>query len=293
VRAFAREKGVDLTGVVGSGPAGRITKEDVVARLSIHRDVAETPASAAKVSANSGPAEDFSKYGPVEEVPLGRIKKIAGAGLAASWMAIPQVTHGEEADITELEAFRQTLNRERQEGEAAFSPLVLVIKAVAVALRDFPLFNASLAPGGESVILKRYRHLGIAVDTPQGLVVPVLRDADAKGLKEIARELARLSGSARAGKLTIPEVMGASFTISSLGGIGGTGFTPLVYAPQVAILGVSKSAMRPVWDGQQFLPRLMLPFALSYDHRVIDGAEAARFCLALRQNLEDLRRLLL
>ena len=304
VRALAREKGVDLASVTPTGPSGRILKEDVLASLSpggqgpaAQSQPAAGPTDAVTASASQASAEtalaDYGKFGPVEAVALSRIKKLAGAGLTASWTTIPHVTHFEEADITRLEELRQTLNGERGEGEPAYSPLVFVIKAVAATLADFPLFNCSLLPGGDKVALKRYCHLGIAVDTAQGLVVPVIRDADQKGLRQIAQELQHLSTAARAGKLTIPEILGASFTISSLGGIGGTGFTPIVNAPQVAILGLSRSARKPVWDGNAFVPRLMLPFALSYDHRVIDGADAARFCVALRKALEDLRRVLL
>ena len=290
VRALAREKGVDLASVAPTGPSGRILKEDVLAHLSGGLPGAQEQPHA---PAAMPPQEDFSKYGPVEEMALSRIKKIAATGLTASWTTIPQVTHFEEADITALEELRKSLNNERSDKEPAYSPLVFVIKAVAATLADFPLFNCSLLPGGDKVVLKRYYHLGIAVDTPQGLVVPVIRDADRKGLRQIARDLQHLSSAARAGKLTIPEILGASFTISSLGGIGGTGFTPIINAPQVAILGLSRGTRKPVWDGTTFVPRLMLPFSLSYDHRVIDGADAARFCLALRKALEDLRRVLL
>jgi pyruvate dehydrogenase E2 component (dihydrolipoamide acetyltransferase) len=286
VRAFAREQQVDLDRVTGTGPHGRIVKEDVLA-------VRQQKVGIPQTQAPELPLEDFSKYGPVEEITLGRIQKISGPHLHRSWITIPHVTHFDEADITELERFRKELNGGLQEGEVPFSPLVFVVKAVAATLKTFPLFNCSLLPGGEKVILKKYYHLGIAVDTPQGLVVPVLKNADQRGFRDIASELQRLSVSGRTGKLAIPDIQGATFTISSLGGIGGTGFTPIVNLPQVAILGLSRSAMQPVWDGQQFVPRLLLPFSLSYDHRVIDGAEAARFCKALRQNIEDLKRILL
>jgi pyruvate dehydrogenase E2 component (dihydrolipoamide acetyltransferase) len=291
VRAVAREKGVDLASVTPTGPSGRILKEDVLAHLSGGQCAEQEKPHPLPAAAPH--QEDFSTYGPIEEMALSRIKKIAATGLTASWTTIPHVTHFEEADITALEELRKALNNERSEGEPAYSPLVFVIKAVAATLADFPLFNCSLLPGGDKVVLKRYCHLGIAVDTPQGLVVPVIRDADRKGLRQIVQELQHLSSAARAGKLTIPEILGASFTISSLGGIGGTGFTPIINAPQVAILGLSRSTRKPVWDGTAFVPRLMLPFSLSYDHRVIDGADAARFCLALRKALEDLRRVLL
>ena len=285
VRAYARELGVDLAGVRATGPRGRILKEDVQALVK------ETlrQAAAGGMAAPLVPLEDFSRFGPIEELPLTRIQKISGPHLHASWAAIPLVTHFDEADITELDRFRRQL---QDEEERSFSPLVFAVKAVVAALRVHPLCNSSLVPG-EKVILKRYYHIGIAVDTPQGLVVPVLKHADRMGLREIATELGRLSTAARAGKLGIDELQGASFTLSSLGGIGGTGFTPLVSAPQAAILGLAQSAMQPIWDGQAFVPRLMLPFSLSYDHRIIDGAEAARFCRTLRLFLEELKRILI
>lgn len=284
VRAYARELGADLAQVKATGPKGRILKEDVqalVKKIMAGAD-ASTPSPAA-------PVEDFSLHDPVEELPLTRIQKISGPHLHNSWASIPLVTHFEEADITELDHFRQQL---QEEGRGKFSPLVFVIKAATAALQAHPLFNSSLVPG-EKIILKRYYHIGIAVDTPQGLTVPVIKHAGRLGLGAIAAELARLSAAARDGKLSIADMQGASFTISSLGGIGGTGFTPIVSAPQAAILGLVKSAMKPVWDGQAFVPRLMLPFSVSYDHRIIDGAEAARFCRTLRQNLEELKRTLL
>lgn len=293
VRAFAREQQVDLGRVTGTGPHGRIRKEDVLAVLEGERQE-RVPVGAGDLGpAPMPPLEDFSKYGPVEEIPLSRIQKMSGPHLHRSWLAIPHVTHFDEADITELEKFRKELNSGLKEGEVSYSPLYFVIKAVAANLKLFPLCNSSLHPDGDRVIHKKYCHLGIAVDTPQGLVVPVIKDADRKGLREIAADLQRLSGAARAGKLAIPDIQGATFTISSLGGIGGTGFAPIVSHPQVAILGVSRSYLKPVWDGQQFVPRLTLPFSLSYDHRVIDGAEAARFCRSLSEILEDLRRTLL
>jgi pyruvate dehydrogenase E2 component (dihydrolipoamide acetyltransferase) len=294
VRAFAREKQVDLSKVSGTGPHGRILKEDVLAALQQSAVAVSAPAGTVTATAAQEPAlEDFSKFGAVEEVALGRIQKISGPHLHRSWISIPHVTHFDEADITDLEAFRKELNGGLQEGEPSYSPLVFISTAVAATLKAFPLFNCSLVPGGEKVILKKYYHIGIAVDTPQGLVVPVIKDADQKGCREIASELKRLSTSARLGKLAIPDIQGATFTISSLGGIGGTGFTPIVNSPQVAILGLSRSYMKPVWDGEQFVPRLTLPFSVSYDHRIIDGAEAARFCKALRLNIEDLKRTLL
>ncbi len=290
VRAFAREQQVDLAGIIGTGPGGRILREDVLAGLA---GQGKQPQTSGEQITPPPALEDFSKYGPIEEVALGRIQKLSGPHLHRSWITIPHVTHFDEADITELERFRKELNGNLQEGEVAYSPLVFVIKATAATLKTFPAFNSSLALDGAKIILKKHYHLGIAVDTPGGLLVPVLKDADKKGFRDIAGDLSQLSSKARTGKLAIPDLQGATFTISSLGGIGGTGFTPIVNLPQVAILGLSRSAMQPVWDGGQFAPRLILPFSVSYDHRAIDGAEAARFCRALRQNLEDLKRTLL
>lgn len=284
VRALAREKQIDLAEITGTGPNKRIVKEDLLA-------AGQRPMAASAIE--EPPLEDFSKYGEVEEMALGRIQKISGPQLHRSWVSIPHVTHFDEADITELEHFRKELNANLTDDQPSYSPLVFVIRAVAATLQQFPLFNCSLVPGGEKVILKKYYHLGVAVDTPKGLVVPVVKNADQQGLQDIAAELKRLSTNARAGKLAIPDIQGATFTISSLGGIGGTGFTPIVNSPQVAILGLSRNAMKPTWDGEQFRPRLILPFSVSYDHRVVDGAEAARFCKALRMNIEDLKRILL
>jgi pyruvate dehydrogenase E2 component (dihydrolipoamide acetyltransferase) len=235
------------------------------------------------------PRVHFEKFGPVERAPLTRIQRISGPNLARNWVMIPHVTQHDEADITDLEAFRKRLNAEQSDVKVTM--VALLVKACVTTLRAFPHFNASL--DGEELVLKRYHHIGFAADTPQGLVVPVIKDAGAKGILEIAGELTELSGKARAGKLTIGEMQGSTFTISSLGGIGGTGFTPIINAPEVAILGVSKSATKPVWDGAQFAPRLMLPLSLSYDHRVIDGASAARFVVHLARVLSDLRRALL
>lgn len=286
VRALAREQQIDLTRVAGTGPGGRILKEDVIA--------ARQQSAGEDSSAGQPPLEDFSKYGEVEEAALGRIKKISGPYMLRSWTTIPHVTHFDEADIGELERFRKELNSTLEEGQPSYSPLVLVIRAVVATLKQFPIFNSSLLPGGEKVVVKKYYHLGIAVDTPKGLMVPVLKDADRRGFKDIAAELQRLSSTAREGKLAIPDIQGATFTISSLGGIGGTGFTPIISGPQAAILGLSRSTMKPVWDEQSgsFTPRLILPFSVSYDHRIIDGAEAARFCKMLRMNIEDLKRTL-
>ncbi|MBW1634999.1 MAG: 2-oxo acid dehydrogenase subunit E2 [Deltaproteobacteria bacterium] len=290
VRAYAREHGLDLAAVTPTGPNGRILMEDL---HKIEAPVREKGKSQAALSPETPPLEDFSKYGDIEEVALGRIQRISAAHLHGSWVTIPHVTHFDEADITDLESFRKELNGELQEGEIRFSLLVFITKAVAAVLKEFPLFNSSLVPGGEKVILKHYYHIGIAVDTDQGLVVPVVKDVERKGIREIGAELNRLSSSARKGKLAIPDIQGATFTISSLGGIGGTGFTPIVNRPQVAILGLSRSYRKPVWNKERFVPRLTLPFSLSYDHRVIDGAEAARFCRTLANHIEDLRRSML
>ncbi len=295
VRAFARELGVDLAQVKGSGRKGRIQREDVQAWVK------HALASGARPSSGAGgiggldllpwPKVDFAKFGEVEEQPLSRIKKISGANLARNWAMIPHVTQHEDADITEMEAFRKRLASENE--SLKVTPLVFMIKAVVAALKQFPQFNASLDASGETLILKKYFHIGIAVDTPDGLVVPVIRDCDKKGLLELARELGEISRKARDKKLGPAEMSGGCFSISSLGGIGGTAFTPIVNAPEVAILGVSRASRKPVWDGNAFQPRLMLPLSLSYDHRVIDGADAARFAAYLGTVLGDIRRLLL
>jgi pyruvate dehydrogenase E2 component (dihydrolipoamide acetyltransferase) len=296
VRAFARELGVDLSKVKGSERKGRIGRADVSAFVKSVMSGATAPA-ASGASLGGGlnllpwPVVDFAKFGEVETRPLSRIKRISGANLARNWAMIPHVTQHELADITELEAFRKRLGEENK--DLKVTPLVFQIKAVVAALRRFPQFNASLDPSGESLVLKKYFHIGIAVDTPDGLVVPVIRDCDRKGLLELAAELASISAKARERKLGPADMSGGCFSISSLGGIGGTAFTPIVNAPEVAILGVSKASMQPVWYGEQFRPRLMLPLSLSYDHRVIDGADAARFCAFLAQQLGDIRRLLL
>jgi pyruvate dehydrogenase E2 component (dihydrolipoamide acetyltransferase) len=289
VRVFARELGVDLAKVAGSERGGRITKADVQGFVK-----QALAAPAAHGGGGGGldlipwPKVDFAKFGPVEVQPLSRIKKISGANLARNWAMIPHVTQHDDADITEMEAFRKQLGEEHKDTKV--TPLVFLIKAVVAALKKFPQFNASL--DGEQLVLKQYFHIGIAVDTPDGLVVPVIRDCDRKGLLELAAELAAISAKAREKKLGPADMSGGCFSISSLGGIGGTGFTPIINAPEVAILGVSKSAMRPVWNGREFAPRLVLPLSLSYDHRVVDGAAAARFTAYLAQVLGDLRRLL-
>jgi pyruvate dehydrogenase E2 component (dihydrolipoamide acetyltransferase) len=295
-RRLARELGVDLAQVKGSGRKGRITGDDVRA----FKEGGAPAPEAAPAAASSGdggldllpwPSVDFSKYGEVEAVPLSRIKKISGANLARNWVRIPHVTHNDEADITDLEAFRKSMNEEYKKQEVRVTMLAFLIKACVAALKEFPEFNASL--DGDNLIVKRYYNIGFAADTPNGLVVPVIKGADGKGIIEIANEMGELSGQARAGKLKPGDMAGGNFSISSLGGIGGTSFTPIVNAPEVAILGVVRSAMKPVWDGAEFRPRLMLPLSLSYDHRVIDGASAARFVKYLVTTLEDMRRVLL
>jgi pyruvate dehydrogenase E2 component (dihydrolipoamide acetyltransferase) len=292
VRRMAREMGVDLSGVEGSGRRSRITKEDVQAVAEgARRPAASATAPAAGLEMAPWPTVDFEKYGPVERRPLSRIAKISGPNLARNWVMIPHVTHHEDADVTELEAFRKRANEEHAKQGVKLTMVALLLKASVSALRRFPQFNASL--DGDDLVLKRYYHLGFAADTPQGLVVPVIRDVDRKGLIEIAGELTELSGRAREGKLKGEEMRGGTFTISSLGGIGGTGFTPIINAPEVAILGATRSAIKPVWNGREFEPRLMLPLSLSYDHRVIDGAAAARFAAHLAAVLTDLRRVLL
>jgi len=304
VRKFARELGADLTKVRGSGPKGRITQNDVQA--FVKGVMTEAPARASAAAAPGGvpfnlpewPQVDFAKFGPVESMPLSRIKRLSGANLHRNWISIPHVTQFDEADITELEAFRKESGAASEKQGFKLTMLAFLIKACVTALRQYPEFNASLERGGENLVLKKYFHIGVAVDTPDGLVVPVIRDADRKGVYELARELAEVSKLARARKLKPGDMQGGTFSISSLGGIGGTAFTPIVNAPEVAILGVSRAAMRPVWVGGkgeagQFVPRLMLPLSLAYDHRVIDGAAAARFTSYLASVLSDIRRSLL
>ncbi|MBM3391600.1 MAG: dihydrolipoyllysine-residue acetyltransferase [Betaproteobacteria bacterium] len=295
VRRFARELGVDVALVKGSGPKGRILQQDV--QNYVKGALAQPRAAAPAAGGGAGldllpwPTVDFAKFGPVESKALSRIKKISGANLARNWVMIPHVTQFDEADITELEALRVQLNKEHEKSGVKLTMLAFLIKAAVAALKKFPDFNASL--DGENLVYKQYFHIGFAADTPNGLVVPVIRDADKKGLLDIAKEMGTLSAKAREGKLGPAEMQGGCFSISSLGGIGGTAFTPIVNAPEVAILGVSKSQTKPVWDGQAFQPRLMIPLSLSYDHRVIDGASAARFTAYLCQVLADMRRVLL
>jgi pyruvate dehydrogenase E2 component (dihydrolipoamide acetyltransferase) len=290
VRVFARELGVDLAKIVGSERGGRISKEDVQAFVKKALAGGISPAATGGGGLNliPWPQVDFAKFGAVESQPLSRIKKLSGANLARNWAMIPHVTQFEDADITEMEAFRKKLGEEQK--DVKVTPLVFLIKAVVAALKKYPAFNASL--DGDNLILKKYFHIGIAVDTPDGLVVPVIRDCDQKGLLQLSAELAEISGKAREKKLGPNDMQGGCFSISSLGGIGGTAFTPIINAPEVAILGVSKSQTRPVWNGGEFAPRLLLPLSLSYDHRVIDGAAAARFTTYLSQVLGDIRRLL-
>ncbi|MFJ1212047.1 dihydrolipoyllysine-residue acetyltransferase [Burkholderia pyrrocinia] len=299
VRKFARELGVEVARVQGSGPKGRITKEDVTGFVKgVMTGQRAAPGAAAAAPAGGGelnllpwPKVDFSKFGPFEAKPLSRIKKISGANLHRNWVMIPHVTNNDEADITELEALRVQLNKEHEKAGVKFTMLAFVIKAVVAALKKFPTFNASL--DGDNLVFKQYFHVGFAADTPNGLVVPVIRDADKKGLVDIAKEMSDLSKAAREGKLKPDQMQGGCFSISSLGGIGGTNFTPIINAPEVAILGLSRGQTKPVWDGKQFVPRLMLPLSLSYDHRVIDGAEAARFNAYLGALLGDFRRIIL
>ena len=303
VRKFARELGVPLEEVKGSGPKGRITQEDIQSfTKAVMSGQVSTKASAAKAPAGGGadgaalglipwPKVDFTKFGTVERKELSRIKKLSGANLHRNWVMIPHVTNNDEADITELEAFRVSTNKENEKSGVKVTMLAFVIKAVVAALKKFPEFNTSL--DGDQLVYKQYYHIGFAADTPNGLVVPVLKDADKKGILQISAEMGELAKKARDGKLGSADMQGGCFSISSLGGIGGTHFTPIINAPEVAILGLSKSAMKPVWDGKQFVPRLTLPLSLSYDHRVIDGALAARFNAYLGQVLADYRRILL
>ncbi|MFT4652538.1 MAG: pyruvate dehydrogenase E2 component (dihydrolipoamide acetyltransferase) [Patiriisocius sp.] len=301
VRRIAREFGVDLSLVKGSSRKGRIAKEDVQSYVKYELSRPKM-GPGTNVSQGGGglqvlppPKVDFTKFGEVEEVALTRIQKLSGPNLHRNWVTIPHVTQFEEADITDIEDFRKQQNQinEKRKLGVKITPLVFMMKAVADALKHYPAFNSSLSASGESLVMKKYFHIGIAVDTPGGLVVPVVRDVDKKGIMEISKELSEISVKARDGKLKTTDMQGSCFTISSLGGIGGTAFTPIVNAPDVAILGVSKSEMKPKWDGKEFLPRLMLPLSLSYDHRVIDGALAARFAVHLAECLADMRRILM
>jgi pyruvate dehydrogenase E2 component (dihydrolipoamide acetyltransferase) len=286
VRRLARELDIDLTTLKGSGEKGRITKEDV--KRALGGGGASGGAGIPEI-----PAQDFAKYGPIETKALSRLKRLGGPHLHRAWLNIPHVTHSDDADITDLEAYRKSLDDNAKEKGYRVTLLAFIMKACVVALKEFPEFNASLAPDKESLILKRYYHLGIAVDTKDGLVVPVIRDVDRKGIVELSQEIGAVSQRMRDGKIAPADIQGGTFSISSLGGIGGTGFTPIINAPEVAILGVVRAQTKPKWDGKAFQPRLMLPLSLSYDHRVIDGAEAARFVRRLVVILEDVRQLVL
>ncbi|MBR0565565.1 dihydrolipoyllysine-residue acetyltransferase [Azoarcus sp. L1K30] len=294
VRYYGRALGVDLATVRPSGRNGRITREDVTAHVKASMQSGVVPgktpaASGGGIDLLPWPKVDFAKFGPVESMPLSRIKKISGANLSRNAIVIPHVTNFDEADITDLEAFRIALNKENEKSGKKLTMLAFLIKACVSALRKFPEFNASL--DGENLVYKRYFHVAFAADTPNGLVVPVIRDADRKGLYDIAAEAAELAKKARDGKLGPTDMAGGCFTVSSLGGIGGTGFTPIINAPEVAILGVTRAQTKPVWDGKQFVPRLILPLCLSWDHRVVDGVLAARFLVHLQQLLGDFRRI--
>ena len=301
IRRLAREFGVDLTLVKGTGRKARILKEDVQSYVKYELSRPKANAGSSLGAGEGGlqviaqPKVDFSKFGEVEEVALTRIQKISGPNLHRNWVTIPHVTQFDEADITEVEAFRKEQNVvcEKQKMGFKITPLVFIMKAVANALSAYPVFNSSLSEDGEHLVMKKYFHIGVAVDTPNGLVVPVVRDVDKKGIYDLSKELLEISAKAREGKLKAADMQGSCFTISSLGGIGGTAFTPIVNAPDVAILGVSKSEMKPKWNGKEFIPRLMLPLSLSYDHRVIDGAVAARFAVHLSSVMTDIRKLVL
>lgn len=291
IRRFARELGVDIAQVKGSGEKNRVTKEDVQGFVKTALAQPRAAAGGNGLQVLDMPVFDFAKYGAIESKPLSRIQKISGANLHRNWVTIPHVTQFDEADITEMEDFRKQLGAEYAKQNVKITPLAFMLKAVVAALQKFPKFNASL--DGENLVLKQYFHIGVAVDTPDGLMVPVLRDVDKKGIVQLAQELAEISAKARDKKITAADMQGGCFTISSLGGIGGTAFTPIINAPEVAILGVSRSCMKPVYQDGQFVPRLMLPLSVSYDHRVIDGAAAARFTAYLAKVLSDIRRLAL
>jgi pyruvate dehydrogenase E2 component (dihydrolipoamide acetyltransferase) len=293
IRRFARELGVQVGQVNGSGAKGRVTKDDV--QLFVKAALAQPRGAAGGngLQVLASPVVDFAKFGAIETTPLSRIKKIAGANLHRNWVTIPHVTQFDEADITEMEAFRKELGAEYSKQDIKITPLAFLLKAAAAALQKYPEFNASLDTGGENLVLKQYCHIGVAVDTPDGLMVPVLRDVDKKGIVQLARELGELSAKAREKKITAAEMQGGCFSISSLGGIGGTAFTPIINAPEVAILGVSRAIIKPMHQDNTFVARLMLPLSLSYDHRVIDGAAAARFIVYLSRVLADTRRLAL
>ena len=291
VRMIARELDIDLTKLTGTGAKGRITKEDV------KRALGSGGGGGAPASGGVGippiPAQDFSKFGPVEEKPLSRLKKLSGPHLHRAWLNVPHVTHADEADITELDDYRRSLDTKAKAEGYRVTMLSFLLKASVACLKEFPVFNSSLSPNGDSLILKQYYNIGVAVDTPDGLVVPAIKDVERKGIIEISKELGEVSARMRDGKITPADIQGSTFSISSLGGIGGTHFTPIVNAPEVAILGVVRSSMKPVWDGEEFKPRMMLPVCVSYDHRVIDGALAARFTRRMCEFLGDVRQLVL
>jgi pyruvate dehydrogenase E2 component (dihydrolipoamide acetyltransferase) len=291
VRRFARELGVDLPRVKGTGPKERILKEDV--QNYVKGELSRPTGGGTGLNLLPLPQVDFARFGPITQQPLSRIRKLAGANLHRNWVTIPHVTQHDEADITELEEFRKIQTEEAKKQGIRFTILCFLLKAVVVALRQHPEFNASLSADGESLVLKQYFHIGVAVDTPNGLVVPVIRDVDKKGLMELAKELGEVSARMRSGRISPADLQGGCFSISSLGGLGGSHFTPIINAPEVAILGVGKSASRPVWNGKEFAPRMMLPLSVSYDHRVIDGAQGARFISFLSNVLSDIRRLVL
>ena len=293
VRKFARELGVDVGQVKGSGRKGRITREDVKKHVKQAMQSGGTAVVSSGFDVAPPPSVDFTEFGDIETRPLSRIQKISGKYLHRNWVRIPHVTQYDEADITEMEAFRQENKGDAKEQGFNLTPLAFIVKAMAKALKKFPKFNSSLDVNGENLIYKKYYHIGIAVDTKDGLVVPVIRDCDKKEIFEISKEMAEISVKAREGKLSPKDMQGGSISISSLGGIGGTAFTPIINAPEVAILGVSRSKIKPEFDGQEFQPRLMLPLSLSYDHRVIDGADAARFIVYLSSVLSDLKKMLL
>ena len=293
IRRFARELGVDLPQVKGSGEKGRISKEDVQNFVKAALAQPRSSGGSGGLQIPDMPVVDFARFGAIENKPLSRIKKLSGAYLHRNWVSIPHITQHDETDITDMEAFRKQLGTEYAAQGVKITPLVFLLKAVVATLQRYPEFNSSLDSSGENLILKKYFHIGVAVDTPEGLVVPVLRDVDQKGIVQLAKELGEISLRAREKKITAAEMQGGCFTISSLGGIGGTAFTPIINAPEVAILGVSKSSIKPVWKNDKFEPRLILPFSLSYDHRVIDGAAGARFTTYLAQILADVRRLVL
>ncbi|MCR9087720.1 MAG: 2-oxo acid dehydrogenase subunit E2 [Rhodobacteraceae bacterium] len=294
VRKFARTLGADISEVTGSGPKGRILREDVEAHIKARLSAAQAgampaPGEAALLDLPDWPRVDFAKFGPVERTPLSRIARITGPALSRNAIVIPHVTSFDKADVTDLEAFRRTLNDERGSDEAKLTMLAFAVKVVVAALKAYPKFNASL--DGEDLVLKQYWNIGVAADTPDGLVVPVIKQADKKGLRDIAAEIAEFAAVARGGKLPAADMQGATFTISSLGGVGGTGFTPIINAPEVAILGMTRAEVQPVWDGTDFAPRLIQPASLSWDHRVIDGVLAARFLVHVTRTLGDFRRI--